>query len=63
MHVNLSSYKQIKQEKTNLPEITKCNAMYQMFASYLDLYFEMYNKGRFKTKLYNKHDDSTFYNI
>jgi len=34
-----------------------------MFASYLDLYFEMYNKGRFKTKLYNKHDDSTFYNI
>ena len=30
-------------------------------ASYLDLYLEINNGGRLKTKLYDKHDDFTFH--
>jgi hypothetical protein len=41
----------------NEPEV-KNTTDTQKFASYLDLHLEMDNRGRLKTKLYDKHDDS-----
>ena len=54
--------KQIKKEK-QLSEVNKCDAHHQQFASYLDLYFEIDNGGRFERKLCNKRYDIFFFNV